>query len=118
VNSDSKRALHLAAAYLYVAVVMVIAWIPLHRNPPPRFGDLYLIPIALICARYSWRSAAFIFTAAYVQILAMIWPMPADKLIGMILFATTDVFLLWVIEKAKSAMPATAAARGKTASHD
>lgn len=101
---------------MYVAAVTAIAWIPFHRNPPPRFGDLYLIPLALICARYSWRSAGLIFAAAYVLILAMIWPMPADKIIGMILFAITGIFMLWVIEKAKSAMPATAAVRGKTAS--
>jgi len=80
-----------------------MGWLVFHRALPPRYGDLFLPGVALICARYSWRSAALLFALSYGLIALMVLPLPTDRLVGLGIFGGTGATMIWVVELAKHA---------------
>ena len=85
--------LHYCAAYAVVLGLSALVLFRFHTSPPPRYGDLYLPPVALICARYSWKSAAALFAVAYLTLLWPLLPLPADRIFGYAMFGITGAMM-------------------------
>ena len=92
---------HFVLAYGVAAVLAAMAWILFRGNLPPRYGDLLLPGVALICARYSWRAALVLFAVSYVLLGAAVYPLPSPRSIGYLIFGATGVMMIWIVELAK-----------------
>lgn len=92
---------HFVLAYGVAAVLAALAWILFRRNMPPRYGDLLLPGVALICARYSWKAAALLFAFSYALLAAAVFPLPSPRSIGYVIFGATGVMMIWIVELAK-----------------
>ena len=93
-----------AAAYsLAAAAIGIFAF----QTPPPRFMDLFLVGIAFVTARWSWRPAAVMY---FCSLLTVAWILPPtgsfavsegyDQL-RMALYGITAVAIVIAVEYAK-----------------
>lgn len=93
-----------ATAYsLAVAAIGIFAF----QTPPPRFMDLFLVGIAFVTARWSWRPAAVMY---FCSLLTVAWILPPkgsfavteghDQL-RMALYGITAAVIMIAVEYAK-----------------
>lgn len=92
---------HFVLAYGVASVLAAIARILFRHNIPPRYGDLLLPGVALICARYSWKPALLLFAFSYFLLAAAVFPLPAPRPAGYLIFGATGVMMIWIVELAK-----------------
>lgn len=92
---------HFILAYGVAAALAAIAWTLFRRNLPPRFGDLFLPGVALICARYSWKAALLLFAFSYALLAAVVFPLPDPRSLGHLIFGGTGLMMIWIVELAK-----------------
>ena len=97
---------HFAFAYGWAIALAIAARLWFHSNPPPRYGDLALPAVALLCARYTWKDAALLFAVAYALLLVAV-PLSAGSLTGIermvsqVLFAGTGAVVIGFVHMAK-----------------
>ena len=101
VDARPRMILHFAGAYGVALGLILLLVFRFHGQAPPRYGDLFLPGVALICARYSWRSAALLFALSYSALLAAVLPLPPEKELGAVVFAGTGVMMICFVELAK-----------------
>jgi hypothetical protein len=95
----------IAAAYGWAILVALMAVLAFHRDPPPRFGDLYLLAVCLVCAHRGWKSAALLLAFCIAVMVLVVWPLTETRALGFVLFALSGAVILWVIEVARSKGP-------------
>src|SRR5208337_4343955 len=88
-GSRALAALHFGAAYGFALVVTVVERSGLLGSPFPRFADLYIPGIALVCCRYSWRAAALLLLVSIGLSAWVLAPIDLSDLIRMSLFTIT-----------------------------
>lgn len=93
--------LQLATAYAWALTVVLVARFWFHGEPPPRYADLFLPGVALICVYHSWRRATILFGVSLAMIFSVVAPLSIEKMRGFGLLMLTGIMIIWVIELAK-----------------
>ncbi|HMD69718.1 MAG TPA: hypothetical protein VKF41_00160 [Bryobacteraceae bacterium] len=100
-DSRTRSLVPFALAYGAAVLVAFIGWREFARNPPPRYGDLFLPGVALLATKRSWKAGACLLAAAVTMMLAVVTPLTLRKLLGFGIFTATGSMIVWVVELAK-----------------
>ncbi|HKW97775.1 MAG TPA: DUF4118 domain-containing protein [Bryobacteraceae bacterium] len=102
-----KPYLFVATYFLCVTCIAIFAFATI----PPRFMDVYLIGIAFIAARWSWRPAILLY---FLSLLMLAWVLPPmnsfvvseghDQL-RLALYGATALAIILAIELARATRP-------------
>ena len=82
------------------------------RNPPPRFGDLFLPGVALLSVKRSWKAGACLLAVSVAAMPAVV-PIDERRLLGFGILAATGTLIVWVIELAKRHKPPTGSGKAQ-----
>jgi hypothetical protein len=93
--------LHFGAAYGWALVVTVVERYGFQNAPLPRFADLYIPGIALLCCRYSWRAAALLLLVSIGLTGWVLVPIDLQDVIRISLFTMTGTLIVAVLESLK-----------------
>jgi len=101
VKQPGPKMVHYLCAYGLAGLLLALGRFVFHRTMPPRYGDLFLPGVALICARYSWRSAAILFAFSYLALALLVLPLAPGRLPGFGIYGGTGVMMIWIVNLAK-----------------
>jgi hypothetical protein len=97
-SSRACATLHFGAAYGFALAVTVVERSGWLGSPLPRFADLYIPGIALVCCRYSWRAAALLLLVSVGLTAWVLVPIDPSDVIRMSLFTITGALIVAVLE--------------------
>jgi hypothetical protein len=93
--------LHFGAAYGWALAVTAVERYGFQDAPLPRFADLYIPGIALLCCRYSWRAAALLLLVSIGLTVWVLAPIDSQDVIRTALFTITGTLIIAVLESLK-----------------
>ncbi|MGA2269563.1 MAG: hypothetical protein ABSH44_13925 [Bryobacteraceae bacterium] len=100
-SARGRAALHFGAAYGVALAVTLAERFGFGDSPLPRFADLYIPGIALLCCRYSWRAAALLLLVSVGLTAYALAPIDLQDTIRMSMFAITGTLIIAILESLK-----------------